>query len=96
MFLVSRAPIHARRGAGSVWCSVARYRDCRSRTYVVADWSSVPVPPPHQPNYSELRQAEDRRKYAEEQHRLRKREEEGRRKAVDAENRRKNPPGQQK
>ena len=53
-------------------------------------------PPPNQPNYAEVRQAQDQRKYAEEQHRLRKREEEERRKAVDAENRLKNPPAQQK
>jgi len=59
--------------------------------------ATVPVPPPpQQPNYSEVRQAEDQRKYAEEQHRLRKREEDERRKAVDALNREKNRPSEER
>lgn len=42
--------------------------------------------PPASPLIAQVQQAEDRKKYAEEQHRLRKKEEEERRKAVDAQN----------
>lgn len=47
----------------------------------------MPDVPPPQPNYSEVRIAEDQKKYAEEQLRLRKKEEDDRRKALIADSR---------
>jgi hypothetical protein len=47
----------------------------------------MPDVPPAQPNYSEVRKAEDQKKYANEQLRLRKKEEEDRRKAHVADSR---------